>query len=285
MRPRSVKPSFYSPFPFHAVRLLILLSAIVVVLILIVFIVQLHSKSLSLPWPFVVQIAASALSIIEITLTTLLYCAHGLNPRFSLTLNSILFVLWAICLGLLSYAMANTIMTSCTTAYWGTSTGIRICRTYKALFAFTALAVVGHLTAAFLDVIARNRETHRGKYGRMSVGDVKPDEQSDNSLISDGDLYHRLSPLPAQHNAQPSRVTPPPAYHTAEPYNTVDLAERHHAGEAAEYYDATVSYSNAGSRGRGRGHVRTDTGDSESYYGEYGHSSEASRLVPGSNHY
>jgi hypothetical protein len=85
--------------------------------------------------------------------------------------------------------MSGTILTKCTTEYWATSTALTVCRTYKALFAFTILGVVSYIAAIWLDVVVRRRQTRLGAYNAMgssaAVGedpwDVKLVERRDSS--------------------------------------------------------------------------------------------------------
>lgn len=83
--------------------------------------------------------------------------------------------------------MSGTILTQCTAEYWATATGISVCRSYKALFAFTVLGAVSYIAAIWLDVVVRRRQTRLGAYGPMgsspAVGedpwDVKLAERRD----------------------------------------------------------------------------------------------------------
>ena len=171
--------------------------------------------------------------------------------------------------------MADTLTSSCSATYWGNSTGIKICTTYKALFAFTVLAALGHFVAVVIDIVARRRQNRSGRYGRMAA-DFKADDHSENFLLSDRDLYNRLSPQSDLHGHESGHAAdlPPPPVHNnpvspVSHYDTVDLAEREHGGEAAQYYgDAEPPAAS-----RRRGHSYTDTDGSELFTGsEYPHS-------------
>ncbi|PWY78286.1 hypothetical protein BO70DRAFT_294034 [Aspergillus heteromorphus CBS 117.55] len=169
MRSRaSVKPSQYPPLFFHLIRATGLISTFIVGIILAVFINQLHNANYRLPWAFLVLVIAVVLALLNYLLTTLTHCFYGLSPRLSLTTNSIVLVIWLIALGLLSWSMAHTILTSCTTTYWGTSTGISVCRIYKTLFTFTIVATAAHIAAISLDVIVHRRQTRLGDYDPMA---------------------------------------------------------------------------------------------------------------------
>jgi hypothetical protein len=85
--------------------------------------------------------------------------------------------------------MSGTILTKCTTTYWATSTALSVCRSYKALFAFTVVGTAAYIAAIWLDVVVRRRQTRLGAYGPMSssaaVGedpwDVKLAERRDSN--------------------------------------------------------------------------------------------------------
>lgn len=115
---------------------------------------------------------ACALSLLNFVLTTLIHYCCGLSPRLNLTTNSILLVLWIASLGVLCWSMSQTILTTCTTTYWGNSTGITICRIYKTFFSFTVIATVTSVAAITLDIIVRKRQTRLGAYDPMASQDA-----------------------------------------------------------------------------------------------------------------
>lgn len=131
----------------------------------------------------------SLLSLLTTLLTTLSNCCCGLSPKVSLALHIPLLLLWLLSLALLSYSMSGTILTKCTTTYWATSTALSVCRSYKALFAFTVVGTAAYIAAIWLDVVVRRRQTRLGAYGPMgssvAVGedpwDVKLAERRDSS--------------------------------------------------------------------------------------------------------
>ncbi|PYH65582.1 uncharacterized protein BO88DRAFT_446038 [Aspergillus vadensis CBS 113365] len=253
MRSRaSVKPSQYPPIPFHTIRLFGLISTFIVGIILAVFINQLHSNNYKLPWAFLILLIATVFSLLNYILTTLTHCCYGLSPRLNLVTNSIVLVLWLIALGLLSWSMAHTILTTCNTTYWGTSTGISVCRIYKALFTFTIVAATSHIAAAALDVIVYRRQTRLGQYDPMASSTALNDykmHNRDSSIMSGGvgpyppdeadhpyyanhphqEPLYQHAPEPLYHPSQ--RMPPPPAYGAGS-------LEQHHADEAEEYSDA-----------------------------------------------
>ncbi|KAL4922274.1 hypothetical protein BDW62DRAFT_172172, partial [Aspergillus aurantiobrunneus] len=166
---RSVKPSEYPAPPFHIIRFTLFVSSLVVAIILAVFAYNLHNAGQNFPWAFLVLIIAAFLSLVNLILTTILHCCYGLSPRFSLVTNVIVFVVWAVAFILFAWAVSHTILTTCNATYWGTSTGISVCRSFKALFTFAIIGAVALVASIVLDVITRRRETRLGKYDPMAL--------------------------------------------------------------------------------------------------------------------
>ncbi|KAJ5595101.1 uncharacterized protein N7459_001309 [Penicillium hispanicum] len=232
----SVKPSAYPPLPFHTIRALGFLSSVVIAIILAVFIYHLHADGYKLPFAFLILLITAVLSLVNVIFTSLINCSRGLSPKFSIFLNILLLILWAVSLGLLAYSMSGTILTSCGTKYWANSTGISICRSYKALFTFTVLGCAAHIAALALDVIVRRRQTRLGAYGPMEstaafgLGDdpmdVKMSDRRSQSVS--GVAYDAVpAPMAGAHHA--------PSYSNG--------FEQAHEGEAAQYYDAAPARS------------------------------------------
>ena len=140
-------------------------------------------------------IIAVVLSLINYVLTTLVHCCCGLSPRLNLTTNSILLILWLAALGLLCWSMSQTILTTCTTTYWGNATGITVCRIYKAFFSFTATAAASFIAAITLDIIVRKRQTRLGKYDPM-LSDVKLEDRAGSGSAMSGSIYPVPPPPP-----------------------------------------------------------------------------------------
>ncbi|CDM35199.1 hypothetical protein DTO013E5_6644 [Penicillium roqueforti] len=235
MRSPSVKPSAYPPLPFHLIRFLISLSSIVTGVILAVFTYHLHADGYKLPYSFLVLFVASGLSLLNIFLTSIIHCSCGLSTKLSISLNILLTILWALSLGLLSWSLASTITTSCTTTYWGNSTGIAVCRSYKALFTFTVIGLVSYIAAVWLDVVVRRRQTRLGVYdpmgshpglGDSDAFDVKMDDRHSESTPA---LHDYDNVPPAMHGAYGhGHDQAPPVYE----HNL----EHAPAGEAQNYY-------------------------------------------------
>ncbi|KAK1146315.1 hypothetical protein N8T08_003102 [Aspergillus melleus] len=268
MRAKSVKPSAYPALPFHFIRGLNLLSALLVAIILAVFTSNLSKNNYKLPWAFLVLLISSVLSLLNFILTTITHCCYGLSPLLSATTNSILFFLWLISLGLISYSMSHTIMTTCNATYWGTSTGINVCRIYKALYAFTVVGTATHLAGIALDVIVRRRQTRLGAYDPMASSTALNDYKLHNrnsSIMSGGmgsygpynntthpdddrhpafrhqhqpsdDFYNIPDPMVSGAAGNQQRVPPPV-------YGANSSLEQYHAGDAQDYAETAPALS------------------------------------------
>ena len=145
-------------------------------------------------------------------------------------LNGLLLILWSVGLGILSYNMAHTILTACSTEYWANSTGMNVCRMYKALFAFTVSGCASYVSAVALDVIVRRRQTRLGAYGLATTG-FAPGEDSMEAKLTDprddsNSGIHTYDAVPA----------PVAGIGGHGPYNN-SAFEHGHAGEAQQYYD------------------------------------------------
>ncbi|EKV16313.1 hypothetical protein PDIG_08440 [Penicillium digitatum PHI26] len=264
MRP-SVKPSAYPPLPFHFIRFLISLSSIVVGVILAVFTYHLHADGYKLPYSFLVVsqhqnntpsspdnankkpqlFVSSGLSLLNIILTSVIHCSCGLSTKLSISLNILLIILWALSLSLLSWNLSSTITTACTTTYWGNSTGIAVCRSYKALFTFSATGLVSYVAAVWLDVIVHRRQTRLGAYDPMGsrpglddsgAFDVKMDDRYSESTPALHD-YDNVPPEMSGAHGQ--------GYAQGSPVSEQNL-EHAHAGEAQSYYDTAPGMSHRG---------------------------------------
>ncbi|KAJ5196159.1 hypothetical protein N7449_006638 [Penicillium cf. viridicatum] len=245
MRSPSVKPSAYPPVPFHLIRFLISLSSLVVGVILAVFTYHLHVDGYKLPYSFLVLFVSSGLSLLNIILTSVIHCSCGLSTKLSISLNILLTILWALSLGLLSWSLSSTITTSCTSTYWGNSTGIAVCRSYKALFTFTIIGLVSYIAAVWLDVIVRRRQTRLGTYDPMGshpglddsgAFDVKMDDRHSESTPALHD-YDNVPPAMSGGHGQAHAQGPSVYEHNM---------EHAHAGEAQNYYDTAPGMSHRG---------------------------------------
>ncbi|KAJ5671810.1 hypothetical protein N7507_000937 [Penicillium longicatenatum] len=231
------KPSDYPALPFHGIRILSFLSSLIVAIILAVFIYHLHSDGYKLPFAFLILLIASILSLINIIFTSLINCACSLNTKLSIILNVLLLLLWALGLALISYNMAHTILTSCTTQYWGNSTGENVCRMYKALFTFTILATASYIALLALDGIVRRRQNRFGVYGLAGPAE----DHMELKLAGERDAT-----ASGGYEAVPPVMT---GGYTHQNTSYAHTLEQSHAGEAAEYYDAAPGMSRRGQTG------------------------------------
>jgi len=131
------------------------------------FIWNLVHEDFEAPKTFWTLLAASLLTIIGLTGTTIVYTCLGLAPLVNLIVNTVLFIMWSPGFGFLWYYSTGTLSHVCNKANWTGPTGIMVCRVYKALFAFSMLGFFMTLGAVLLDVIIWRRTTSRGKYKQM----------------------------------------------------------------------------------------------------------------------
>lgn len=94
--------------------------------------------------------------------------------------------MWTTGLGLLGWNVVGTLSHSCSSANWGSSAGMMICRTYKALFAFALLGALSTLALVVLDIGARKRQKRTGQYDQMKDGSI--DEKPSENAFSSGAL-------------------------------------------------------------------------------------------------
>ncbi|PLN81937.1 hypothetical protein BDW42DRAFT_167686 [Aspergillus taichungensis] len=291
MRSKSVKPSLYRPLPFHIIRTVGFISSLIVAIILAVFVYRLHADNFKLPWAFLVILITAILSLLNYVLTTIVHCGYGLAPRVSLTFNSIMIFLWLLSFGLLCYGMSHTILTTCNATYWGNSTGINVCRAYKALFAFIILSILAHIAAAILDVITRNRQTRLGAYDPMasnqalSTADYKMHNRGSSvmSTTAAPGPYEDHYPLyshsrdnsthddPFHDGPDPHNHLLPDDRHPLPPVYGARSAEQYHQVDAHDYYDsapAALSQRRA-PRARYNGYEQADVYGRQGEYTAY----------------
>lgn len=158
-------------------------------------------------------------------------------------LNTLLLLLWLLALALLSYSMAHTVLTSCGTQYWANKTGISVCRSYKALFAFTVTGTASQIAALWLDLIVRRRQTRLGAYDPMGSTPAMLGEDPMDVKLADR-RSESVSNTTATYEAVPPPMSGAQHHQPHQPY--VQTLEYGHAGEAAQYYDAAPARSRRG---------------------------------------
>ncbi|KAJ5983992.1 hypothetical protein N7481_006091 [Penicillium waksmanii] len=234
----SVKPSIYPALTFNIIRAAALLASIVVGLILAVFIYHLHADGYKLPFAFLILLITAVFSLLNVLFTTVINCSCGLSPKLSIILNIILLLLWLLSLALLSYSMSGTILTKCTTADWANSTGISVCRSYKALFSFTVIGTAAYIASITLDVIVRRRVNRLGVYNPMESAAMLGEDPADVKLAN-----RRSDPF-----AYDPDPTPPvmaggnhygdvPAYSHAYSHSYSNSLDNAHAQESSGFLD------------------------------------------------
>jgi hypothetical protein len=161
--------------------------------------------------------------------------------------------------------MSHTILTTCNATYWATSTGITVCRTYKALFTFTCTSTFAVIAAVALDIIIHKRQTRLGEYNPMTSNpDIKLHERNNSAMEStkvsvphDDERHplqdqHQLHESPYADRHGISDIPGPdyanhPAYRVPPPvYGLNASAEHYHAGEAQEFSETAPARSQRG---------------------------------------
>ncbi|ORY17432.1 hypothetical protein BCR34DRAFT_37955 [Clohesyomyces aquaticus] len=218
MAPRKdrVKPTHYPFLPFHILRSAQLVSALVVAGVMGYFLSELHRDHYRYPWTFLLLLTVSLLTILALAATIVLHCCCGLNPILNLVLNSVLSLLWTVGFALLTWWSSGTLSHVCNRKNWDNETGVSICRTYKALFAFSLLGLyvstsavnlkdditdpqtsLSTLLALGLDIRTHRQSTQRGKYNAMQTMENKRAfDAPDNVVTLDGD-EHNPNPVAA----------------------------------------------------------------------------------------
>ena len=167
----------YPPLPYHSIRALTFISASIVSAILIYFCYHLKHDNFKLPWTFLIVLAGTVPALASLALTICLK-----SPLAALILNIPILLFWTSGLVLLAWNMTGALGHSCSAANWGSSDGIMICQTYKALFAFTVIGWLSTVAGIILDVRVRSQQNRLGAYDPMGDGkdwEVKMDTFSD----------------------------------------------------------------------------------------------------------
>jgi hypothetical protein len=112
-------------------------------------------------------LAAALTTLLTLLTTTIMHTISPLSPLLNLTLNGFLTFLWTPSFALLTWHSSLTLSHICNQANWDTSTGISICRLYKALFSFTLFGFISTCLALWLDVKTRRRLRRRGTFSAL----------------------------------------------------------------------------------------------------------------------
>lgn len=141
-----------------------------------------------------------------------------------MALSTLCLVIWVVGLALIGYNTAHTILTSCTTKYWGNTTGEKVCQMYKAVFAFTILATAGFIASIVLDAVVRRRQHRFGAYGLAGPTEDNMELKSSRNQSTSGIAYDSV-PAPAMSGGYPNT-------------SYSHSLEHSHASEAQQYYDS-----------------------------------------------
>lgn len=91
-------------------------------------------------------LTASVLTIFVLIVSGALYHFRTLPPKYNLTNNAALSVLWILGLSFLTWNTGWTLRHRCLIENWKTEAGIMVCRLYKACSAFTVTGLYDPLT-------------------------------------------------------------------------------------------------------------------------------------------
>jgi hypothetical protein len=149
--------------------------------------------------------------------------------------------------------MSGTILTQCNTSNWGNDTGIAVCRSYKALFAFTVTSLVACIASLWIDLRARGiqRRYRRGQYGVVVGSEPGLGEGPVSEDIKLAERNYEPAPVPVSVPAAATfdEIPPPVPSQSGQLYSAT--LERDHAREAQEFYEAASARSRHGApRGR-----------------------------------
>ena len=187
-------------------------------------------------------LGVSLLTLLTLVLTFLLHLCHVLSPLFNLILNLPLLLLWCLGFGLLTWNMSGTLGHVCNTANWGNSSGIMICRYYKALFSFSLFGVLGAIAAFILDFKVRRKQTRFGAYDQMK-------DPSTTNLPQGGDAKMRglgvhstsIGLEPYRNEGHEPDTWRPPPYNA--PRENVNIQHFYSAPSEQTAYDGGYGYS------------------------------------------
>ncbi|KAF9697576.1 hypothetical protein EKO04_004239 [Ascochyta lentis] len=168
-----VKPTPYPFLPFHLLRTAQLASSIAVLSITSYFAHELRRNGYSLPWTFILLLTISLSTLTSLTLTILLHIRYTLSPPLNLALNTILSLLWTLSFALLAWWASSTLTHACVLATWESETGVRVCKSYKALFSFALLGMLASWGAVGVDVFVYRGSVKKGRFVSLGMGEAK----------------------------------------------------------------------------------------------------------------
>ena len=117
-------------------------------------------------------LTTAVLTLTHLLVTTYIHFTRTLNPSTHVISTAVLTAFWLVSLAMVTWNLSWTLGHRCIKARWHDTTGIAICRMYKALTAFAVCGALTTIISLFLDVQVGRRSKARGVYNQM--GDVKP---------------------------------------------------------------------------------------------------------------
>ena len=85
-------------------------------------------------------LSVSAFTVLVLVVTGYMHYARTLRPRLAAYAHGALTVLWGLGLALLSWNIASLLGGRCDIEHWDHSTGVAVCRLFKALESFASVA-------------------------------------------------------------------------------------------------------------------------------------------------
>ncbi|OCK78144.1 hypothetical protein K432DRAFT_357315 [Lepidopterella palustris CBS 459.81] len=162
------QPTFFPKGIFYSFRVCQLLAATIVGGTNFYFVSQTHHDRFHFFEWFSVLQAAALVTIITVVVTSMLQLRQRLSALLDGGVNIVVSMLWVVGFGLLSEAMGESILETCTWGNWGYRGGVRICKLYKLLFAASLFGVVSTIAAFILDIVVYIRVHPATKYSRAN---------------------------------------------------------------------------------------------------------------------
>jgi len=128
------------------------------------FVYNLLKDKMGIPHEFILLVAVSLFSLVNIIVSTVAKCCGALNPKFALSIDFICFAWWGVAFGFLTHAMGPQVWNSCVGGTWGDESGDGpyICRLYKAGWVLALAAVAFFLSSVILDItVIRRNANHK----------------------------------------------------------------------------------------------------------------------------
>ncbi|KAI4168474.1 MAG: hypothetical protein LQ343_006361 [Gyalolechia ehrenbergii] len=151
-------------------------------------------------------LTASVLTIFVLIVSGALYHFRTLPPKYNLTNNAALSVLWILGLSFLTWNTGWTLRHRCLIENWKTEAGIMVCRLYKACSAFTVTGLLTTVVALLLDIRTQRKTTQLGKYNQMHVPDSKRSIPVISPPMPQSGLYKRADETGDLGDQKPYRV-------------------------------------------------------------------------------